>query len=181
MLIVIVFFPPRRQWMDYRCRLGSLGNSSTASGLTNEAVVIVQLQLQFRPSGLLFSFVHTKGNAYFIPYLFIPKCVLHSILIHPFLPSFYVSLSYFILAVPMRKCQGKHACMSFTFPIAILKCPCFFSTVQLHVHGVCSAIDLLSIVFSHYYTDVFCDRCVLWLLQFSFCTPVWYFFSVTDM
>ena len=29
-------------------------------------------------------------------------------------------LSYFILAVPMHKCVGKHLCMSYTFPIAIL-------------------------------------------------------------
>ena len=30
-----------------------------------------------------------------------------------FLPS--VSFSYFILAVPMRMCLGKHSCMSFSF------------------------------------------------------------------
>ena len=34
--------------------------------------------------------------------------------------SYSVSLSYFILAVLMRKCLGKHSFMSFTFPIAIL-------------------------------------------------------------
>ena len=31
-----------------------------------------------------------------------------------------ISLTYFILAVPMRKCLGKHLCMSSPFPIAIL-------------------------------------------------------------
>ena len=31
-----------------------------------------------------------------------------------------VSLCYFILAVPMRECLGKHSCMSSPFPIAIL-------------------------------------------------------------
>ena len=29
---LLFYFLPRGQWMDYRCRLGSLGNSSTASG-----------------------------------------------------------------------------------------------------------------------------------------------------
>ena len=30
-----------------------------------------------------------------------------------------LSLSYFILAVPMRKCLGKHSCMSSSFPMVI--------------------------------------------------------------
>ena len=49
---------------------------------------------------------------------------------HPlFLPS--VSLSYFILAVPMRECLGKHSCMSSQFPIAILyDTPFFLSLVK---------------------------------------------------
>ena len=34
-----------------------------------------------------------------------------------FLPSLSVSFSYFILAVPMRECLGKHPCISSTFPI----------------------------------------------------------------
>ena len=48
------------------------------------------------------------------------------------LPS-SVSLSYSILAVPMRKCLGKHSYMSSTFPIAILNGTYFFPTVQLQV------------------------------------------------
>ena len=63
-----------------------------------------------RPSGLL-SFVPTLVLSTFTP---------------PFLPSSSVSLSYFILAVPMRKCLGKHSCMISTFPIAILNSTCFF-------------------------------------------------------
>ena len=35
------------------------------------------------------------------------------------LPTF-ICLSYFILAVPMRECLGKHLCMSSPFPKAIL-------------------------------------------------------------
>ena len=57
-----------------------------------------------RPSGLL-SFV---------------PALLFSILTPLFLPSSSVSLSYFVLAVPMRECLGKHSCMSSPCPIAIL-------------------------------------------------------------
>ena len=57
-----------------------------------------------RPSGLL---------------LFV-AAVLFSILKPLFSPSSSVSLSYFILAVPMRECLGKYSCMSSLFPIAIL-------------------------------------------------------------
>ena len=57
-----------------------------------------------RPSGLL---------------LFVPAFLL-SILTPLFLPSSSVSLSYFVLAVPMRECLGKHSCMSSPCPIAIL-------------------------------------------------------------
>ena len=57
-----------------------------------------------RPSGLL---------------LFVPA-VLFSILTPLYCVSSSVSLSYFILAVPLRECLGKHSCMSSPFPIAIL-------------------------------------------------------------
>ena len=57
-----------------------------------------------RPSGLL---------------SFVPALLLF-ILTPLFLPSSSVSLSYFVLAVPMRKCLGKLSCMSSPCPIAIL-------------------------------------------------------------
>ena len=57
-----------------------------------------------RPSGLL---------------LFVPA-VLFSTLTPLFCPSSSVSLTYFVLAVPMRECLGKHSCTSSPFPIAIL-------------------------------------------------------------
>ena len=56
-----------------------------------------------RPSGLL---------------LFVPA-VLFSILTPLFCPSSSFSLSYFILAVLMRECLGKHFSISSQFPIAI--------------------------------------------------------------
>ena len=52
--------------------------------------------------------------------------LLLSMLTHLFLSS-SLSLSYFRLAVPMRKCLGKHSCMSFSFPIVILNDTSFFS------------------------------------------------------
>ena len=52
--------------------------------------------------------------------------LLLSILTPVFLPSSAVSLSYFILSVPMRECLGKHSFMSSEFPIAILNGTCFF-------------------------------------------------------
>ena len=54
--------------------------------------------------------------------------LLLSILTPLFLPSLSVFSSYFILAIPMRQCLGKHSCMSSPFPIAILK-----GTVNLHI------------------------------------------------
>ena len=49
------------------------------------------------------------------------------ILTHLFLPSLSVSLSYFILTVPMSECLGKYSCISSPFLIAIqpiLNGPC---------------------------------------------------------
>ena len=64
--------------------------------------------------------------------------LLLSILMPLFLPSSYVSLSYFALAVPMCECLGKHSRMSSPFPIAILNGTFVFPTVQLQVHNVYS-------------------------------------------
>ena len=50
--------------------------------------------------------------------LFVPA-VLFSVLAPLFCPSSSVSLSYFILAVPMRECLRKHSCMSSLFPVSV--------------------------------------------------------------
>ena len=72
-----------------------------------------------RPSGLL---------------LFVPA-VLFSILTPLFCPSSSVSLSYFILAVAILECLGKHSCMSSPFPIAILNgTSSFLSLVQENIN-----------------------------------------------
>ena len=77
------------------------------------------------------------GSDWPLGLLFFVPAVLLSILTPLFLPS-YVSLSYFILAVPMLECLLKHPCTSSTFPIGILNGTCFFPTVQLQVHKVYS-------------------------------------------
>ena len=95
--------------MDYRCWLGSLGKSSTASassdlwGTVGRAAVRPLGHIGFLPAVLLFIF----------PILFLP-------------PS-SVSMSYFILAAPKLKCLGKPVYMSFTFPIATLNGTCMLS------------------------------------------------------
>ena len=77
-------------------------------------IIIVFLLGSDRPSGLLFVLA-----------------LLLSILTTPLLPTSSVPLSYFILAVSIRKCLGKHSFMGSPFPIAILYGTCFFPTVQL--------------------------------------------------
>ena len=68
-----------------------------------------------RPSGLL---------------LFVPALLL-SILTPLFLPSSSVFLSYFVLAVPILECLGKHSCMSSPCPIAILNGTFLFSVGEI--------------------------------------------------
>ena len=59
-------------------------------------------------------------------FIFFVPALLLSILTPLFLPSSSVSLPYFILAVPMRECLGKHSCKSSPFPKAILNGTFFF-------------------------------------------------------
>ena len=79
-----IFVPPRGSG-DYMCRLGSLGNSSTASG----SISVLGWRLApaiDRPSRLIF---------------FVPVVLLFIFFVH-FFP--FSSSSYFILAVLMRQC-----------------------------------------------------------------------------
>ena len=57
--------------------------------------------------------------------------LLLSILTPLFLPSSSVSLYYFIHAVPIRECLGKHSCMSSPCPIAILNGTFIFSRGEI--------------------------------------------------
>ena len=63
--------------------------------------------------------------------LFFVLSLILSILSPLCLPSSFVSLSYFMLAVPMRECLGKHSCTSFPFLIAILNGTFFFSRGEI--------------------------------------------------
>ena len=75
---------------------------------------------------LLFSFGGDRPSGLFF------RARFTSFYTHPlFLLSSSVSLSYFIIAVPMRECLGKHTCMSSPFPIAILNDTCFFLRNQM--------------------------------------------------
>ena len=85
-----------------------------------------------RPSGLLF----------FVPAL------LFSILTPLFLPPSSVYLSYFILAVPMHKCLGKHSCMSSPFSIAILNGTFFLRSVRAMNNWKRSAIKQILLLLS---------------------------------
>ena len=67
-------------------------------------------------------------------FFFVPALLL-SILTPLFLPSSSVSVSFFVLAVPMRDCLGKHSCMSSPCPIAILNGTFFFSRVEIVYMG----------------------------------------------
>ena len=66
-----------------------------------------------------------------------------------FLPYFSVSLSYYILAGPMRECLGKHSCMSSPFSIAILNDTYFF-TKRDNRNGevACQKLTVIIIVMS---------------------------------
>ena len=62
---------------------------------------------------------------------------LFSILTPLFCPPSSVSLAYFILAVPLCECLGKHSCISSQFPIAILNGTySFVSLVQENINMI---------------------------------------------
>ena len=100
--------------MDYnRCRLNSFGNFSTASGVATPLGTVC-------PSYN----IAVETSFFFFP------AVLLSIFSLFIFPTFSVSLSYFILPIPMRKCFGKHSCTSSAFPITILDGTLFFRSVK---------------------------------------------------
>ena len=74
--------------------------------------------------------------------------LLFSILTPLFLPPSSVSLSYFILSVPMRECLGKHSCMSSPFPLAILNGTFFFRSVKAMNNWKRSAIKQILLLLS---------------------------------
>ena len=58
-----------------------------------------------------------------------------------------VSSSLFMLAVPMRRCLGKHSCMSSTFSIAMLNGTCFLRSPGIDfVFGWEVLLDLYTLI-----------------------------------
>ena len=88
--------------MDYRCRLDSLGNSSTASGSSDSGARLARDVV--RPSGPFFQ-SHCTSSFHIY--------------------STFLTFSHFLFH-PMRKCVGKHSCLSSSFSIAILNGILFF-------------------------------------------------------
>ena len=67
----------------------------------------------------------SSGLLHFVP------AVLLTIFFLLRLPSFALSLSYLIPAVPIRKCWEPRSCMSFIFLEETLNCICCFSARQI--------------------------------------------------
>ena len=85
--------------------------------------------------------------------LFVPALLL-SILTPLFSPSSSVSLSYFVLAVPMRECLGKHSCVSSPYPMAILNGTFLFSRGEIVCNlGRTSSIKIKSNPNYFYYNN----------------------------
>ena len=106
--------PALGNWMDYRCRLGFLGNSFTASGISD-------------PGGdgwpeLLLGLWD----------IFFTATVLYSLIFSHLLPLF-LCLNPFLL-VP---CAGvlEYSCMSCTFAIAILNGTCSLCSVKTTIRS----------------------------------------------
>ena len=92
-----------------RSKIKNGGRNHCSYRIRVNLILRVGPELWFRPTVLLF-----------VPNLLLP------ILTPLSLPS-YVSLSNFIIAVPMSKCLRKCSCTGNTFPIAILNGARFFS------------------------------------------------------
>ena len=115
-IMFINIVPSMGQWMDYRCRL------------VRKFIHCFGAQRPLGKIGLSYS-LGLWDFIFSCPlYCFPCSCI----------SSYLLFLSYFIRAVPIRKCLGKHSCMSSSFLIVILNLTCFFLTLQLEVHIVYS-------------------------------------------
>ena len=88
MKIFSILPSPRGKWMNHRSRLASLGNSSTTPGSSDPGRTVGPSY-----SYVVETFFRTRCSSFHF----------HSSYIFP------LSLSYFILAVPMHKCFGEHS------------------------------------------------------------------------
>ena len=125
----------------YRTRDSLLGKTVTGQGgwfvifrLFNSILFFVNwISLYFFPylvKEYIFMYINIVfwlGRDRLSGFLSFEPPVLFSIITLLLFPSSSASLSYLMLAVPMRKCLEKHSCMSSLFPIAILNGTSFFS------------------------------------------------------
>ena len=74
-------------------------------------------------------------------------------------------LFYFILAVSMQKCLGKHSCISSTFFIAVLNCNCCFHDPWLGWNFACQKLSIIII-----------DTYVIFSLLLNSCNNAYDFF-----
>ena len=70
----------------------------------------------------------------------------------------YSSTFLLSLSVPMRECLGKHWCMSYIFPIAILNGTCFYAKRNSNFFSSCFAYQNLTVITldlssEHFITD----------------------------
>ena len=70
-----------------------------------------------------------------LPFFRAPYGFLHIYFTPLFLPTSSVSVSYLIIAAPMRECLWKHSCMSFQFPVAVLSDAVFFALWKQWITG----------------------------------------------
>ena len=139
--------------MNYRSWSGSLGNSSTASRSSDPREMISHRETYFPARS-------------------------SSLHIHSFLLTLLsVSMSYLIIAVPMRNSLRKHSCMSIIFPIAILKGTCMSIIFPIAILKGTS----MSIIFPIAILKGTCISIIFPIailkgiyLRFSFSDKIWY-------
>ena len=64
--LLLLYFSPRGQWMDYKCWVGSLGNASTASGVATPGRRPSGLNFSFEPASLISILLSLTFSCFFI-------------------------------------------------------------------------------------------------------------------
>ena len=93
--LLISYFPPMGQWMDYRCKLGSLGNSSIAlgrrdpGGTVGSSYSLGRLDIFFLRARFTFFHSHYSLLTLFFSFILFHFCCSHDrvfgkILLHEF-------------------------------------------------------------------------------------------------
>ena len=126
--------PLSNLWLPLSCT-GEVDNFSFFNSLGRFCVLLIKLNYTFSVSYIIlpyyvYYYCIFLGSVRPSGLLFFLVAFLLSILMPLSLPSSSVSLSYFILAVPIREGLGKHLCISSQFSIAILNGTFFFGEIR---------------------------------------------------